>query len=145
MTPPEQPPTGGPPTDKRIHVLLVDDAQDLAEMVAEYIERNHDDIRVTTATSAVTAFSELTETDVDCIVSDYRMPAVDGLEFLEAVRERDQGIAFILFTNKGSDAIAGTAMEAGVTAYVEKGTDPNYDTLVEHIREAADGSAARSP
>ncbi len=160
--PTEDPPTEDPPTEdspiaptdrpdggtdaaaRRLHVLLVDDSPELVDAVAGLIERDHDDIRVTTATGAVTAFRELTTATVDCIVSDYRMPAVDGLEFLDAVRERDEEVSFILFTNKGSEAVADAAMEQGVTDYVPKGTDPDHDLLVERIREAVGAPAANS-
>ncbi|WP_254822337.1 response regulator [Haloglomus halophilum] len=144
IAPTDRPDGGTDAAARRLHVLLVDDSPELVDAVAGLIERDNDDIRVTTATGAVTAFRELTTATVDCIVSDYRMPAVDGLEFLDAVRERDEEVSFILFTNKGSEAVADAAIEQGVTDYVPKGTDPDHELLVERIREAVGDSAARS-
>lgn len=57
----------------------------------------------------------------DCVVSDYDMPGMTGLDLLEAVRGRGLELPFILFTGKGSEEIASQAISAGVTDYLQKG------------------------
>ncbi|MFD1564550.1 response regulator [Haloarchaeobius amylolyticus] len=120
-----------------IHVLLVDDEPGLPEAIGAYIERENDDMTVTTATSPLEAVTRLEEAPFDCIVSDYQMPAISGLDFLKAVREEDATVPFIVFTAKGSETVASQAIETGVTDYVQKGPDTErYDELAARIRKA---------
>ena len=120
-----------------ITVLLVDDEPGLPETIGAYVERENDDITVTTAASTLEAVSTLEEASFDCIVSDYQMPAISGLDFLKAVREEDETVPFIVFTAKGSERVASEAIATGVTDYVRKGPDPErFDVLVERIRTA---------
>ncbi|MCT9097632.1 response regulator [Haloarchaeobius sp. HME9146] len=120
-----------------IRVLLVDDAPDFVSAVADLLEREHEDLDIMTATSAPDAFTVLKNEEVDCIVSDYKMPAIDGLEFLDAVRDEYPDVSFIMFTNKGSEHTAGEAVAIGVSDYLQKETSPEgYDRLVDSIRNA---------
>lgn len=123
-----------------IRVLVVDDEPGLAEVIANYIEHETDDMAVTPATSAPDAVAALDDDPAfDCIVSDYKMPGLSGLDFLKAVREHDPGIPFIIFTGKGSETTASRAIESGVTHYLPKGSDTDqYDKLIERIRSAID-------
>jgi CheY-like chemotaxis protein len=126
-------------THADIRVLLVDDEPSLSDTIAAIIERDHDDIEVTTATSALEAVTTLEEESFDCIVSDYMMPAISGLDFLNAVRDEDPDIPFIVFTAKGSEETASNAIASGVTDYVRKGNITNQaDELVKHIRKAVE-------
>jgi len=121
-------------------VLLVDDEPGLPETIGAYIERENDDMTVTTATSSLEAVTRLEEESFDCIVSDYQMPAISGLDFLKAVREEDATLPFIVFTAKGSESVASQAIETGVTDYVQKGPDPEqYNELGDRIRKAVTG------
>jgi PAS domain S-box-containing protein len=120
-----------------IRVLHVDDDPSLAETAALYLQKHHDRFEVLTETSASDGLDRLTSTAVDCIVSDYDMPRMDGLDFLEAVRERDPGLPFVLFTGKGSEEIASEAISAGVTEYLQKGGSTDQYTLLANRIERA--------
>lgn len=124
--------------DRPIRVLHVEDNPEFAELTASFLEREHDQLTVDTATSASEGLDEVTE-EVDCIVSDYDMPRTNGLSFLEAVREEYPDLPFILFTGKGSEEIASDAISAGVTDYLQKGggTD-QYTVLANRIENAVD-------
>ena len=122
-----------------IRVLLTDDEPGLPETIAGHVEREFPDIEVTTASSALEAISAVREEPFDCIVSDYQMPAISGLDFLTAVREEDADIPFIVFTAKGSEEIASKAIATGVTDYVQKTPRRDqYETLVDRVRRAVD-------
>ncbi|TYL36297.1 response regulator [Natronococcus pandeyae] len=123
-----------------IRVLLVDDEPGLPEAIGSYIERENDEITVATATSALEAVTTLEDETFDCIVSDYQMPAISGLDFLKVVREQDDAIPFIVFTAKGSETVASQAITTGVTDYVQKGpTSDRYDELADRIRKVVTG------
>jgi len=73
----------------------------------------------------------------DCVVSDYDMPGLDGLEFLERVREASPDLPFVLFTGKGSEEIASEAISAGVTDYLQKETGSDQFTVLANRVENA--------
>lgn len=123
--------------DDRIHVLLVDDSVDFVSAMGDLLEREHDDLAVTTATSAPDAFTVLKSEPIHCVVSDYKMPGIDGIEFLDAVGEEYPDVSFILLTNKGSEQAAGEAIAIGASDFVRKETTPEgYDRLARSIRDA---------
>ncbi|WP_158055369.1 PAS domain S-box protein [Halorussus halophilus] len=123
----------------KISVLHVDDEPDVSELAATYLERESEDLEVTTASSPNAALDVLDTASIDCVVSDYDMPEMDGLAFLDAVREQYPDLPFILFTGKGSEEIASDAISAGVTDYLQKqvGTD-QYTMLANRVRNAVE-------
>jgi PAS domain S-box-containing protein len=123
--------------ESAITVLHIDDDPAFIEMCSELLEMEGERLSVETATSAKEGLEYLSETKPDCIVSDYDMPQMDGLEFLEAVRETHPKLPFILFTGKGSEEIASEAITAGVTDYLQKshGQD-QYRILKNRIENA---------
>jgi CheY-like chemotaxis protein len=90
------------------------------------------------------ALSVLESRDVDCIVSDDQMPEMDGLEFLRLVREGYPDLPFLLFTGRGSEELAGEAISAGVTDYLQKesGTE-QFTVLANRIGNTAPRSGSR--
>jgi Response regulator containing CheY-like receiver, AAA-type ATPase, and DNA-binding domains len=108
---------------KPMRVLYVDDNADLADIVTASLTAENDQFEIETATSTDEAIDKLT-TDIDCVVSDYNMPAKNGLALLEAVRAEHPALPFILYTNKGSEEIASAAISKGVTDYIQKNPTP---------------------
>ena len=124
---------------QEIQILHVDDEPSITDLTATFLEREDDQFSVETATSADEGLQHLGDRPPDCIVSDYNMPGMDGLEFLQAVREDYPDLPFILFTGKGSEEVASDAISAGVTDYLQKksGTE-QYELLANRIRNAVD-------
>lgn len=126
-----------------VEVLCVDDEADSADLTAIRLERIDERFAVETATSAREGYDHLEENDVDCVVSDYKMPEIDGLEFFERVREEYPDLPFVLFTGKGSSSVADDAQSKGVTGYLEKNADERYEVLAEQIRNAVEKHRSR--
>ncbi|PSQ60919.1 MAG: HTR-like protein [Halobacteriales archaeon SW_8_66_22] len=129
--------------ERRIRLLHVDDEPDFLETTTLLLGRTDAEFDITTATSAKEGLQRLQEEQFDCVVSDYEMPDTDGIEFLEQVRETDPGVPFLLFTGRGSEAIASEAISAGVTDYLQKqpGAD-QYELLANRIKNAVEGYRA---
>ncbi len=121
-----------------IKTLLVDDERALLEQAETFIENINDEIEVFTVSSAEKALEMMNENDYDLIVSDYQMPVMNGLEFLEEVREeRNIDIPFIVFTGKGREEVAIKALNLGADRYIQKGGDPKsqYGVLADAIAQ----------
>lgn len=60
--------------------------------------------------------------EIDCVVSDYKMPRMTGIEFLAELNAQAPEFLgpFVLFTSEGSEDVAADALNAGATSYVEK-------------------------
>jgi PAS domain S-box-containing protein len=127
----------------RIRVLQVDDESDFADLTKTFLEREDDRFAVETATDAGEGLQYISDRPPDCVVSDYNMPGMDGIEFLEAVREECPDLPFILFTGRGSEEVASEAISAGVTDYLQKGSGTSqYTVLANRISNVV--KAARS-
>lgn len=116
-----------------ISVLLVDDDESLVDMSSVFLEREIDNIETTTLTDPEAVLDEVDEGNYDCIVSDFDMPRLDGLELLTKLREDGVEIPFVLFTGKGSEEIASQAISAGVDEYLQKGGTEEYPVLANKI------------
>ncbi|WP_254838723.1 response regulator [Natronomonas marina] len=103
-----------------VTILFVDDERQLLSVLASNLEEDVEDLEIVTASNATEAIDRLEQLDVDCVVSDYKMPGTDGLDLLERCRDIDPNMPFILFTSKGSEEIASKAINADVTDYLQK-------------------------
>lgn len=117
-----------------IQVLHIEDDEGIADLTATFLEKHTDRLRVTTAADPAEGMDRLHSESVDCIVSDHDMPGKNGIEFLTAVREEYPDLPFILFTGKGSEAVASEAISAGVSDYLQKQTGTEqYELLAQRI------------
>ena len=122
-----------------MRVLHVEDDAAFADLVTDFLKRENDAFDVRTETDPAAAVDALLAGDdeFDCVVCDFDMPEMDGLEVLQRVRSERPGFPFILFTGKGSEGIASEAISRGVTDYLQKGggTD-QYAVLANRIENS---------
>lgn len=122
-----------------IDVLYVDDEREFAETAREFLTRESDRLSITIVDQAPVGLRQFLEGQFDCIISDYEMPGLDGLELLETVREEDPTMPFILYTGQGSERVASEAISAGVTDYLQKQSgSEQYELLANKILNAVD-------
>jgi len=116
------------------NVLLVDDDPDLRHALAQGLEL--EGYRVETASGAVEALGLLTRNFDGAVVSDIRMPGLDGMGFLARVLEIDPAIPVVLITGHGDVALAVQAMRAGAYDFLEKPFTPGR--LAETVSRATE-------
>jgi PAS domain S-box-containing protein len=123
--------------DSSVRILHVEDDPDFAELTSTFLEREDERFAVFGARDADEGRERLADEEFDCVVSDYDMPSENGIEFLQSVRERYPDLPFILFTGKGSEAVASDAISEGVTDYLQKETgSEQYELLANRIDTA---------
>lgn len=123
----------------KIRILHVDDNPDLVSVAATYLEAEDSRFVIESATSVADGLASIRDHPPDCVISDYDMPEMNGIEFLTTVREEFPDLPFILFTGKGSETVASDAISAGVTDYLQKqpGSE-QYELLANRIVNAVE-------
>ena len=91
--------------------------------------------------SAVSFLEALPELGPGCIVSDVRMPNLDGLELLKRLRESNKPLPIIIMTGHGDIPLAVEAMKLGAIDFIEKPFED--DRLIGTITAALSGAAQR--
>jgi CheY-like chemotaxis protein len=99
-------------------VLLVDDEPDLLEIFGHWLERSG--YRVLTAPNGAEALKVLAVEAVDVLVSDIRMPIMDGPTLVRSIRERGLVIPSIIFVSGYGDIDLREMHALGVEAMIEK-------------------------
>ena len=112
-------------------VLLVDDDLDVLGANARFLRTN--DIEVIVAESASTALSRLSESNIQVIVTDLRMPNCSGLEFAAKAREQKPLMPIVFFSGYAEIPDVVAAMKLGAVEFLEKPIDP--DLLLGIIRK----------
>jgi response regulator RpfG family c-di-GMP phosphodiesterase len=116
-------------------ILLVDDEPDILESLAALLERAQQGIRVRTASSGAAALDVLRSETVDLILTDDKMPGMNGLEFLEEAAHIAPGTPRILITAFPDLDVAIRAInEAGIENFVTKPFESAV--VLEHVRVA---------
>src|SRR5215471_4727600 len=115
-------------------ILVVDDERSMREMLAILLRREGHEVAV--ADNGRTAIDLLNQRPFDLIVSDARMPDLDGLEVLKHARSVNPAIIAIMVTAYGSPDLLRGVAQLGVNDYVEKPF--NTDVLRFRIRKELD-------
>ena len=136
--------------DDPLSILHVDDDPNLGGLVKTYLERGSNDVdcTVTTETSPTDALDRIRSggPEFDCVVSDYNMPEMNGIDFLEAVRETHPELPLLLFSGEETNDVAAEIIRAGVTDYLRKGTGTDqYTMLIRRVEHAVEGGGQFDP
>ena len=107
----------------QMNLLYVDDEEILLDITKRYLPKMGN-FNVETAASAWEALKLLQQNSYDAIISDYQMPGMDGIAFLEHLRNNGHDTPFLLFTGKGREEVAIQALNAGADFYIQKGGKP---------------------
>ena len=104
-----------------VRVLVVDDERALCAGIQEALQR--EGYRVDAAPDGARALALLGERPYHVIISDVRMPQLDGMRLLQETRMRSRDTQFILMTAYGTVESAVEAMKAGAYDYLTKPVD----------------------
>ena len=107
-------------------VLLVDDQPSMLSALKALLHSNeHEAVEAVSGKDALTRLN-----GIDAVITDYSMQGMDGLELLQAIRERDELLPVVFLTAFGSERLAVQAMKAGAYDYITKPPNPDEVLLV---------------
>ncbi|MEX1347313.1 MAG: response regulator [Desulfobacterales bacterium] len=104
-----------------INILLVDDEKDFVEMLSMRLEDAGD--KVTPAYDGNMCLEKLKATPIDVVILDIKMPGMDGIQTLRAIKSRYPLVEVILLTGHGTTETAIEGMKLGAFDYLLKPAD----------------------
>lgn len=118
----------------KLKVLVVDDEREIGKLVVDVVSSHYEGAHVESGEEAL-SFLEQHGSEVVCIISDYKMQGMSGLELRQAMSEKQKEIPFILLSGfiTKDDAIKG--MESKISAFQSKPFEP--DKLLELVKRLA--------
>ncbi|HEX6482168.1 MAG TPA: response regulator [Ktedonobacteraceae bacterium] len=108
------------------HILIVDDDPALLQALPQTVSLRIPQARVDTSNSAQGALEQIQKYHYDTIVSDIKMPGMDGLELLARIHELRPGTPMLLITGHGEHDLAIQALRGGAYDYILKPIDRDY-------------------
>ena len=105
-------------TENKGHILIVEDEASLREITAERLSEHG--YRVTQADTGETACSLLAEFAFDIVITDLRLPGMDGMAVIEKARELYSEIIAVVVTGYGTVPDAVAAIKRGASDFVTK-------------------------
>lgn len=121
-------------------VLLADDDENLRRVLE--FQLGEAGYKVVTAVDGKEALTIFEQSEVDCIVTDLRMPKLSGLELLEKIKAKNGEVPVIVTTAFGEVETAVSAMKLGAFDYVNKPF--NRDEILLTIERALNFSETRN-
>jgi len=116
------PPMAPPPAaaDVPLRILIVDDEESILWSLSQNLSFSSGGFSVGTAGSAEEALEIIRSTKVDVLISDLKLPNMNGLELMKAVRAISPQTRSILMTAYGNNSVVDRASQEGFIAYLEK-------------------------
>ena len=118
--------------DKKAHILVTDDEKAIRNTLQEILE--FEDYSVSTVESGQAALDFVAENDIDLMFLDIKMQGMDGLETLQAIREKGYEFPVIMISGHGTIEIAVEATKMGAYDFLEK--PPDLNRLLIAVRNA---------
>ena len=108
-------------------ILVVDDESIIRQLLVRTISR--DGYSVSEASDGVAALEVLQKSHFDIVVSDIKMPRMNGMELLTEIRSKYPRVSVVLITGHGSEYNAEAVTEAGADQFITK---PFKNTEISH-------------
>src|SRR5438270_12313068 len=110
----------------KAHILIVDDDTALLEALPQALYLRLEEVKVDTSDEARSAIERIEEREYDAIVSDIKMPGMDGLALLAKVQELRPATPTLLITGHGEHDLAVRALRGGAYDFIQKPIDRDY-------------------
>src|SRR5262245_2598193 len=125
---------------KKARILVVDDEASPRSGLEKPLKQ--EGYQVDSADDGTTALERFSESAADVVVTDLKMPRMDGIELLKKLREQDQEVPVLVCTAFGDVSTAVQAMRAGAEDYLTKPID--FDALALAVERALERRELRT-
>src|SRR5438094_6079786 len=115
-------------------VLIVDDDQALLQGLPQALRLRMAGVTIDTADSGAAALERITAEDYDAIVTDIKMPGMDGLDLLAEIRTHRPDTPTLMITGHGEHDLVVHALRSGAYDFIQKPIDRDY--FVASLRRA---------
>lgn len=123
--------------DPKKRILIVDDEEDLTWSLSRRLGKDIRSWEIHCANSGHHALEVLSHNQIDLLVTDLRMPGIDGIELVSRVREHYPETPVIIMTAHGTVEVRQALDEIGIKGYIEKPFE--FNELRELIHHSLDG------
>lgn len=113
-------------------IILIDDEESMRLSVSQFLSLA--DLEVKSFSDGVTGLKGIDKTFDGVVVTDIRMPTMDGMQLLQKITEMDPEIPVVLITAHGDIQLAVKAIREGAYDFLEKPFDP--EILLKTVRRA---------
>jgi len=124
-----------------VRIIHVDDEPFVLEITREILQSFDREVEMRSSTSPKEAIELVKEKEPDCVLSDFNMPEMDGIEFTRRLREYSM-IPVVMYSNVSDEGVTCEAFEAGVDDFImkqESSVDPeHYMVLIKRIKNVVD-------
>src|SRR3989441_1220146 len=120
-------------------VMIIDDDPDLLQALPEALRLRMSGITVDTADSAAAALDRIATHDYDAIVTDIKMPGMDGLALLAEIRRHRPETPTLMITGHCENDLVVHALRGGAYDFIQKPIDRDY--FVASLRRAIERRA----
>ena len=120
---------------KDMKILLIDDDEWIRDSLSRFFE--YEPCMFLAFETAEEGLEELRKRDYDIIILDYRLPGMNGVQFLKQIQETHAHVMKILITAYGNKEVFSQAIELGVGDFIDKpfSTKTLEDTMLRLIEE----------
>lgn len=117
-------------------ILIIEDEDSIRRVLSKILSEENDSYIVEDAIDGAVGFEKIKNTDYDLVLCDIKMPKMDGVELLEAVKKIKPEIPIVMISGHGDMETAIQTMRLGAFDYISK--PPDLNRLLNTVRNALD-------
>ena len=117
-------------------ILIIEDEAAIRRVLGKILSEENDTYEVEDAEDGIVGFEKIKNNDYDLVLCDIKMPKMDGVELLEAVKKIKPEIPMVMISGHGDMETAINTMRMGAFDYISK--PPDLNRLLNTVRNALD-------
>lgn len=117
-------------------ILIIEDEASIRRVLTKILSEENDTYQVEEAEDGSVGFDKISQNDYDLVLCDIKMPKMDGVELLQAVKKIKPEIPIVMISGHGDMETAIQTMRLGAFDYISK--PPDLNRLLNTVRNALD-------
>jgi DNA-binding NtrC family response regulator len=117
-------------------ILIIEDEASIRRVLTKILSEENDTYQVEEAEDGSVGYEKIVQNDFDLVLCDIKMPKMDGVELLQAVKKIKPEIPIVMISGHGDMETAIQTMRLGAFDYISK--PPDLNRLLNTVRNALD-------